>query len=189
MAAQLTFFVPLLLLASAEATCNCTNTSWCAPVNGPLASKEVFAFSTFPHVYYPSYDWTLVSTVAVFGEVDPALVCFAHARGARVVVGASIANSLIGNTTAEEEWIAALTTQVVEQHLDGVNLDIEGNNAHASALTALTKQVTAAIKAAVPTGQVSFDTSIYGDNSPGYDWLGIANAVDFVVPVSRKSPT
>lgn len=32
------------------------------------------------------YDWSHITTVAVFGKYDPELMCYAHSRGSRVVL-------------------------------------------------------------------------------------------------------
>lgn len=35
---------------------------------------------------WKSYDWSLITTVAVFGNYDSELMCYAHSQGARVVL-------------------------------------------------------------------------------------------------------
>ena len=35
---------------------------------------------------WQSYDWSIVTTVAAFGKYDPELMCYAHSKGARVVL-------------------------------------------------------------------------------------------------------
>lgn len=32
------------------------------------------------------YDWSQITTVVIFGEYDPELMCYAHSHGARVVL-------------------------------------------------------------------------------------------------------
>lgn len=32
------------------------------------------------------YDWSKVTTIAAFGQYDPELMCFAHSKGARLVL-------------------------------------------------------------------------------------------------------
>ena len=32
------------------------------------------------------YDWSQITTVVIFGKYDPELMCYAHSRGARVVL-------------------------------------------------------------------------------------------------------
>lgn len=32
------------------------------------------------------YNWTMVTTLAMFGKYDPELMCYAHSKGARVVL-------------------------------------------------------------------------------------------------------
>lgn len=35
---------------------------------------------------WKSYNWSMVTTVATFGKYDPELMCYAHSKGARVVL-------------------------------------------------------------------------------------------------------
>lgn len=35
---------------------------------------------------WKSYDWSQITTVALFGKYDSELMCYAHAKGARVVL-------------------------------------------------------------------------------------------------------
>lgn len=35
---------------------------------------------------WKSYNWSMVTTVATFGKYDAELMCYAHSKGARVVL-------------------------------------------------------------------------------------------------------
>jgi di-N-acetylchitobiase len=69
--------------------------------------------------------------------------------------------------------------------LDGINLDIEGNPSQRDALTSFTQEVNAALKAVNPYSQLTFDTTAHPSASdPGYDFVGLANATDFLFPMN-----
>lgn len=46
---------------------------------------QVFVFDVGKRAW-KFYDWTKVTTVAAFGEYDAELMCYAHSKGARVVL-------------------------------------------------------------------------------------------------------
>lgn len=46
---------------------------------------QVFVFD-IGHKTWKHYDWTQITTVAVFGKYDSELMCYAHSKGARVVL-------------------------------------------------------------------------------------------------------
>ena len=84
--------------------CPCADASLCAPLGPAARAKlakrtEVYAFyGQSIHVnatdcgdinsspsYWLTFDWDIVTTVAINGAVDPSLICYAHSRGVRVV--------------------------------------------------------------------------------------------------------
>jgi hypothetical protein len=74
--------------------CPCTNSSWCAPVALP-PRPEVFAFHVTGNsnsIYWKTYDWDIITTLAVFGSIDTDLMCYAHSMGAKIVLGVSFDN-------------------------------------------------------------------------------------------------
>lgn len=71
-----------------------------------------------------SYNWSQLTTVA--WNEDPALLCAAHAAGARVVALARFdaAELLAANASAARRaWVAAQVQHARELHLDGLNFD------------------------------------------------------------------
>lgn len=52
------------------------------------------------------YNWTMVTTVAMFGKYDPELMCFAHSKGARVVLKGTelTASSSSWKSTSQHEF-------------------------------------------------------------------------------------
>lgn len=43
---------------------------------------------------WKSYNWTVVTTVAAFGKYDAELMCYAHSKGARLVLKGKITSCL-----------------------------------------------------------------------------------------------
>lgn len=46
---------------------------------------QVFVFDVRGKTW-KSYNWSMVTTLAMFGKYDAELVCYAHSKGARVVL-------------------------------------------------------------------------------------------------------
>ena len=57
---------------------------------------QVFVFDVGGKTW-KSYNWSMVTTVATFGKYDAELMCYAHSKGARVV--------LKGRTSQQNEVI------------------------------------------------------------------------------------
>lgn len=58
---------------------------------------------------------------------DPALLCVAHAAGARVVLdGHFDPHTVLGSATARTAWVAAQLHKARSLHLDGINFDLVG---------------------------------------------------------------
>ena len=69
------------------------------------STSQVFGFSTRQEGQYHAYDWDQLTTVA--WNTDPALMCLAHAHGARVVLNANVNNaSWLTDSTARERWVS-----------------------------------------------------------------------------------
>jgi len=132
------------------------------------------------------FNWTITTTVAVFaGPVDPQLMCTAHSHGARVTIGTYFDVNQLGNMTAEWQWINSTIAGLQTAYLDGINLDIEGYSGMAEPLVAFTERVGVALRAAIPTAQLSFDTTIFPESMDGYyGFSGLAAACDFLVPMA-----
>lgn len=115
--------------------------------------SQVFVFDVGGKTW-KSYNWSLVTTVAAFGKYDSELVCFAHSKGARVVLKGrslffltsedqripsevlSFSCSLSPRTgdvhlpdivdpTNRTLWITEKVHLAKTQFMDGINLDIE----------------------------------------------------------------
>lgn len=76
------FALVLLALGSFSAVdsrkCPCEDPSLCEPIARPQG-KEFLMFSTKPNVWR-KYDWTKVTTIALFRPWDDELMCEAHKR-------------------------------------------------------------------------------------------------------------
>lgn len=72
-----------------------------------------------------SYDWSQLTTVA--WNEDPALLCAAHAAGARVVLGGRFQPSTVLHSAEHRTaWVAAQLGKALRLHLDGINFDLVG---------------------------------------------------------------
>ena len=186
---------------SAEAPrCPCANVSLCAPISTPIPIGGVFAFhvSTANDTAWREYDWSQVSTVCVFGAVDPELLCHAHSVGARLTLGNGgiTETAQWSNATAVSSWIARTNGKVGAAFADGYNIDIEiesSGAADAAALAAMTIKAAAALKAINPASQISFDVPSQGQGACGqmygraYGFSALADAVDFLVVMDYDS--
>lgn len=178
------------VMAATREACPCSNTSLCAPLTTPMPEKEVFAFQVSKDNWV-NYDWTRVTTIALFGGLDPKLLCHAHERGVRLVWLANIAVDLLTNSTAVSEYISATVNNVEATFTDGVNIDFESpiaanDTVTYNALTSFVSNITAALRYKNPHAQVTFDvawnpTGVDGRN---YPYKEIAEICDFVVIMS-----
>src|SRR5690242_11447461 len=130
--------------------------------SNPRLFREVFGFAYAssigdPTVGYPSWNFTLLSTVAYFGlhvatngnlisdsamttwnsttGPVPGLISTAHANGTKVVVTVIMMDSTSGTPSMcaalmhSSATISQTVAQVTAKHIDGVNVDYESNNA------------------------------------------------------------
>ncbi len=190
--------------AAATATappCQCANTTFCKPiVRDPSAPEKVYAFHVarhkmgssttlsstppLPPPVWPYYDWSQITTICVFGEVDPQLLCHAHEWGARVTLGVSVPHDApsiwVNNASAVDAWANSVLNRVVAARADGVNLDIEvvaKAGAQADAITRAVSVVAALIRTHNPYAHVTLDAP-----SEGY---GADNGIDDVHMVAE----
>nr|UCK81484.1 chitinase-like protein 1 [Arenicola marina] len=174
--------------------CPCADPALCLPVSRTL-HKEVFVFSLHKE-NWSKYDWNKVTTIVEVGYHDDQLVCFAHSQGVRVVAIANVEPTVLTNATSRDRWTARQVAWVVHNHLDGVNVDFEGEidqgeGAERAGLTALVTQLAASLRATLTHSQVSFDFAW----SPAcvdkrcYDYASLASAVDyaFVMAYDERS--
>lgn len=175
------------IIFSAPNPCPCSDISLCNPVTvGPR--PELFAFrvpSRDPDdIIWQSYNWSILTTIAVFGNVSADLFCYAHSKNVRIVRGWDIPNDQLTNVTYVEEWVNTTATMVRENYWDGINLDIEGNTANANALTTATQLLYNALKQDNPYAQLTFDTAAFPlEYQDGYDFKALANLCDFLIPM------
>ena len=188
--------------SASSPTCPCSNDSLCKPIER-VGGENVFAFHMDKDIYIPTteqvwrkYNWSLITTVCVFGPIDPELFCYAHSKGVRVTLGT------IGpagwdnwdNATTNQKWIDGLLSTMAATFTDGFNIDIEQgvtNDSRIPALTELVKNASDAVHAVNPHAQMSFDAPSLGlrtetgecgqDYNRRYNYTGLAEALDFLV--------
>ncbi|XP_042321749.1 di-N-acetylchitobiase-like isoform X1 [Sceloporus undulatus] len=178
----------LLLARLGSCACPCRDPALCQPISG-ARDFEVFVFD-IGGSNWRFYNWTHITTVATFGKYDPELMCYAHSRGARVVLKGDVAVTKIVDPAFRAAWINQQVELAKRQYMDGINIDIEQEVAKSSpeydALTALVKETTEAFHKAIPGSQVTFDVAWCPDciDKRCYNYTGIAESCDFVFVMS-----
>eukprot|EP01051_Picozoa_sp_SAG22_P016893 SAG22_NODE_2487_length_2522_cov_2.178704_1_plen_419_part_00 len=194
-----------------QPACSCANASLCQPIATPPPKHELFVFleasgpGNMTHDFY-RWDWSRITTVAVcHAEALPphvmaALVCRAHAAGARVVWAKFVTQGLdapllsvpqMHNASARAAWISRHVALVKATGTDGINLDTEvpvaAGSSAAQALTLFTAELRAALRAALPGGSgqltmctpsLAFGPCMYGRC---YEYARLGEVLDFFV--------
>lgn len=186
--------------------CPCADPALCHPIDRPGNSENVYVFHTAKGGRHGngndwrSFDWSIITTICVFGKIDPLLLCHAHAHGARVTLGNGGPPPVHWNdTNAVDAWVNKSVASVTAAYADGINIDIESTvtaGTQAAALTAVAAKAAQAMHAANPHSHVSFDIPSAGMLQEGpcgsqygreYDFQALANALDFLVVMDYDS--
>lgn len=183
-------------IVSLKGKCPCADASLCLPLETPpiRADGEFLMYATNPVVDFSKYNAAVVTTIALFGGLAPEMICWAHARGVRVVGSTdAVPASQLTNKTARAAQIAGVVQTIRESFLDGVNIDFESplaaGSAEVAALTAYVSELTAAVKALGANRQVTIDlawsptNAVNGGNGGGvdgrnYDYASLITIVD-----------
>ncbi|CAO2600386.1 Ctbs [Lemmus lemmus] len=180
--------LPLLVLRLSAGDCPCSDPALCRPIRH-RPDFEVFIFDVGQKTW-KSYDWSQITTVAVFGKYDPELMCYAHSKGARVVLKGDVSLKDIIDPTFRASWIAQKVNLAKIQYMDGINIDIEQEvnclSPEYEALTALVKETTECFHREIEGSQVTFDVAWSPRNIDKrcYNYTGIAGACDFLFVMS-----
>lgn len=185
--------------------CPCANASLCRPVTR-VGPERVFVFHVGTAEAWNStwreYDWSQITTVCVFGRLDPELLCHAHAHDARVTFGvdgpAPNPPAAWHNETLVDAWLRRNVDKVRASFVDGVNLDVEIGASAAldiDALTNVTRRTVSAMRALNPASHVTFDVPSEGLVQSGcgkmygrdYSFKELASVVDFFVVMDYDS--
>ncbi|XP_072015469.1 di-N-acetylchitobiase-like [Amphiura filiformis] len=139
--------------------CPCSNVNWCSTITTP-PRKEVFAFSV-GGPDWKKYDWSRVTTIAMFGQYNADLMCYAHSQGVRVVLKGYFSNTILFDKVARNKWIMDHVKLAIEQHMDGINIDVEFplNKTSAPLLTEMVRETTKVFHNSIPNSQVTFDVA------------------------------
>jgi len=184
--------------------CGCANSLLCLPLGeAALLHPEEPHVMTFLHkqtkpelfafvlqcerAEWEKYDWEALTTVSVSGFEDQQLLCHAHSYGVRVVplAGADYPADQLTNTTARAEFVASQTQYILMHGMDGINIDFEqpltAGSPEVDAYTALVRETTESVHAAINGSQVSVDLAVYTEHDwRNYDTAGVAEASDFI---------
>ncbi|KAJ8376412.1 hypothetical protein SKAU_G00069920 [Synaphobranchus kaupii] len=168
--------------------CPCETQELCNQIIGEK-DFEVYVFDVGGKTW-KSYDWSRITTVATFGKYDPELMCYAHSKGARLVLKGDVLLSEVVDPAKRTAWVAEKVALAKKQFMDGINIDIEQAVKEASpeyfALTALVKESTEAFHREIPGSQVTFDVAWSPDciDKRCYDYVALAESCDFLFVMS-----
>ncbi|XP_066504350.1 di-N-acetylchitobiase [Hoplias malabaricus] len=177
-----------LSAAGSVPACPCAEEQLCQPVQHER-ELEVFVFDVGGKAW-KSYDWSKVTTVAAFGKYDAELMCYAHSKGARLVLKGDVPLPDMVDETNRTTWIKEKVNLAKSQFMDGINIDIEQavdkSSPEYSALTALVKETTDMFHKEIPGSQVSFDVAWSPKciDKRCYDYTAIADACDLLFVMS-----
>ncbi|KAM4642228.1 di-N-acetylchitobiase [Discoglossus pictus] len=178
----------LMQMPPSSSACPCQDPDLCKPIND-TKEFEVYVFYTGKK-QWQSYDWSQVTTVALFAKYEPELMCFAHSKGARLVLKGDVPIKDVVCPKMRAAWIDKMVQTAKDQYMDGINLDIEQpilkNTSEYYALTALVQETTEAFHREIPGSQVTFDVA-WSPNCVDvrcYNYTGIADLSDFLFVMS-----
>ncbi|KAG8003721.1 Di-N-acetylchitobiase [Nibea albiflora] len=166
----LLFLSSTVLVCRATVRCPCERPELCLHIREERDFEVVFVFDVGGKTW-KSYNWSMITTVATFGKYDAELMCYAHSKGARVVLKEKV-------------------NLAKHQFMDGINLDIEQAVEEGSpeyyALTNLVKETTDAFHREIPGSQVSFDVAWSPKciDKRCYDYVTIAESCDLLFVMS-----
>ncbi|KAM7409496.1 hypothetical protein PAMA_001129 [Pampus argenteus] len=177
-----------LVVGCGAIVCPCERPQLCRQIHEER-DFEVFVFDVGGKTW-KSYNWSLVTTVATFGKYDAELMCYAHSKGARVVLKGDVRLPDIVDQENRTAWITEKVNLAKSQFMDGINIDIEQAVEDGSpeyfALTNLVKETTETFHREIPGSQVSFDVAWSPKciDNRCYDYVTIAESCDLLFVMS-----
>ncbi|XP_060889628.1 di-N-acetylchitobiase [Labrus mixtus] len=181
-------FLSTIVVVCRANICPCERPEHCQQIREEK-DFEVFVFDVGGKTW-KSYNWSMVTTVAVFGKYDAELMCHAHSNGARVVLKGDVPLSYIVDQENRTVWITEKINLAKVQFMDGINIDIEqaveDGSPEFHALTALVKETTETFHREIPGSQVSFDVAWSPKciDKRCYDYITIADSCDLLFVMS-----
>ncbi|XP_071788728.1 di-N-acetylchitobiase-like [Asterias amurensis] len=162
--------------------CPCKDQTLCNFIT-KTPQKELFVFQV-TNENWMEYDWSYITTVALFGPYTPDVMCHAHSKGVRLVMSADYPVSQLSNATHRSVWVKQQVELATKQYTDGINIDFEKplSQSRSELLTALVNETAQAFRAVNPYTQITLDTPHapcgYGRC---YDYNKLASLCDFLV--------
>ncbi|XP_069795427.1 di-N-acetylchitobiase-like [Narcine bancroftii] len=174
--------------------CRCVNPALCQPLGPDVrASVQVVAID-FGGKDWKHYDWAKVTTIVLTRDVDPELVCYAHAKDIRVVTNVQLSMHDLRDHTARKNWIRNKIYLTTTNFLDGINVNLFTQFAKESEsyyeLNQLIEDLVETLHGKVPGSQVSVTLPWSPDCTDGQccDYLNISRTCDFVFVRSYNIP-
>ncbi|XP_010794859.1 di-N-acetylchitobiase-like [Notothenia coriiceps] len=181
-------FSSSIFLVCRAIVCPCERPELCEQIRDER-DFEVYVFDVGGKTW-KSYNWSMVTTVAAFGKYDAELMCYAHSKGARLVLKGDVHLPYIVDQDNRTAWITEKVNLAKSQFMDGINIDIEQavdeGSSEYRALTYLVKGTTEAFHREIPGSQVSFDVAWSPNciDKRCYDYVAIAESCDLLFVMS-----
>ncbi|KAI4828439.1 hypothetical protein KUCAC02_022530 [Chaenocephalus aceratus] len=181
-------FSSSIFLVCRATVCPCERPELCEQIRDER-DFEVYVFDVGGKTW-KSYNWSMVTTVAAFGKYDAELMCYAHSKGARLVLKGDVHLPYIVDQDNRTAWITEKVNLAKSQFMDGINIDIEQamdeGSSEYRALTDLVKGTTEAFHREIPGSQVSFDVAWSPNciDKRCYDYVAIAESCDLLFVMS-----
>ncbi|EFA76415.1 glycoside hydrolase family 18 protein [Heterostelium album PN500] len=174
--------------------CPCEDVSLCQPLSIPFPREEFLGFAVTA-ADYTIYDWEHLTTIVLFEEPDPQMICIAHKNNVRLSIGSEFPFDHLGDGNFTQQWIQGYIQVLKNNYYDGINFVnmfinqdfeyvISENQSILSGLyTGVVAQTTFEMKKVNPFYQISVDVPF----SPSciydrcYDYFGIAQASDILL--------
>ena len=108
--------------------CPCEDTSLCGPIP-PTKGNVRLAYSRVPF-NWKYYDLSKLTEIVLFFDIsmlDPEMVCAAHKNNVQLHLAVFFRSETFLNQFLQEKWISDHLKMVVDNNLDGINVDYEQN--------------------------------------------------------------
>lgn len=174
-----------LLGAASAAKCPCEHDYYCSLI-GYNQDKEVLGFVRSQD-NWKQYKWSALTTIAMFTDLPPELMCYAHSKDVKVVLSANYPMNQLNNVAMRSAWIKEKIELVQASFADGLNIDIEGpidyTTNQSVLLTDFVAEIYTAFKTKSQYYQISFDVAWSPDCIDGrcYQAAAFSEFTDFLV--------
>ena len=165
--------------------CQCEDTSLCGPIPHTKGNVRL-AYSRDPS-NWKYYNLSKLTEIVVFfdvSELDPEMVCMAHKNNVQLHLAGFFGNETFLNQSLQEKWIDDHLKMIVDNNLDGINVDYEENRKAEweQRLVRFMLELAVRLKSMNSNYQLTFCEP--GEPRPYYDFSAIPKIADYLMIMS-----